>query len=77
MKLKISEAVRILLIRRNNKSEASLAKELGQSPQNFSRKLKREHFLIEDIEAVCEALNVSFKASFVFNDTGEELVFRG
>jgi DNA-binding Xre family transcriptional regulator len=76
MMLRISEAIRILLVRRGNRSESSLAKELGMTPQNFNRKLKREHFVIEDIEAVCKALDVTLKVSFVFNDTGEEFAFR-
>jgi DNA-binding Xre family transcriptional regulator len=73
----VSEAIRILLVRRGNQSEASLARKLGQTPQNFNRKLKREHFTVEDIEQVCEALNLTLKVSFVFNDTGEEFVFKG
>ena len=76
MLLRISEAIRIMLVRRGNRSESSLAKELGMTPQNFNRKLKREHFVIEDIEAVCKALDVTLKVSFVFNDTGEEFAFR-
>jgi len=75
--LKISEAVRILLVRRGNRSEASLARQIGQSPQNFHRKLQREHFVIEDIEKICTALDIKLKVSFIFNDTGEEFVFRG
>ena len=74
--MRISEAIRILLVRRNNRKESSLARELGMTPANLSRKLKREHFVIEDIEKVCQALDVTLKVSFVFNDTGEEFVFR-
>ena len=75
--MRVSEAIRILLVRRGNRSEASLARQVGQSPQNFHKKLQREHFVIEDIEKVCEALDVKLKISFVFNDTGEEFVFKG
>ena len=77
MALTISEAIRILLVRRGNRSEASLARQLGQTPQNFNRKLKREHFTVEDIQAVADSLDVKLKISFEFNDTGEEFVFRG
>ena len=77
MNLSISEVIRILLVRRGNRSEASLARELGQTPQNFNKKLKREHFTIEDIEAVADALNMKLNISFTFKDTGEEFVFRG
>ena len=75
--MNISEAVRILLVRRGNQSEASLARKIGMTPQNFNRKLKNQHFLVEDMEAVSEALDLTLKISFVFNDTGEEFVFKG
>jgi len=73
----ISEAIRILLVRRGNRSESSLAKQLEMSPQNFNRKLKREHFLVEDIQRVADALDVRLKISFTFPETGEEFVFKG
>jgi len=73
----ITEAIRILLVKRGNMSEAELARRLGQSPQNFNRKLKREHFTIPDIEQVCEALDLKLNVSFTLNDTGENFAFRG
>ena len=73
----ISEVIRILLVRRGNRSEASLARQLEMTPQNFNRKLKREHFLVEDIERVAEALDLKLKISFTFPETGEEFVFKG
>ena len=77
MNINISEAVRMLLVKRGNMSEAALARKLGQTPQNFNRKLKREHFTIPDIEAVCEALDLKLNVSFTFNDTGEVFNFKG
>lgn len=76
-KMSISEAIRILLVRRGNRSEASLARQLEMTPQNFNRKLKREHFMVEDIQKVAEALDLKLKISFVFPETEEEFVFKG
>jgi len=75
--MSISEAIRILLVRRGNQSEASLARRLEMTPQNFNRKLKRQHFTVEDIEKVAEALDLKLKISFEFTETGEEFVFKG
>lgn len=73
--MKTSEAIRILLVKRGNQSEAALARQLEMTPQNFNRKLKREHFTIEDLQAVADALNLKLNISFTFNDTGEEFIF--
>jgi len=73
----IAEAIRILLVRRGNISEAEMARRLGQSPQNFHRKMKRGHFTIPDLEEVCQALDLKLNISFTFNDSNEEFKFRG
>ena len=72
----ITEAIRILLVRRGNQSEASLGRKLGMTPQNFNRKLRNEHFTIDDLQAVADALSLKLKISFVFQETGEEFVYK-
>ena len=71
----ISEAIKILMIRRGLK-EAGLARLLGMTQPNLNRKLKREHFTVEDIQKVADAMNLKLNISFTFIDTGEEFVFR-
>ena len=67
------EKIRILLVKRGNMSEAELARRLGDSPQNFNAKMKRDNFTDKDLQNIAEALNCTFKASFTLNDTGEEI----
>ena len=59
----ISEQIKILCIR-SNISVAELARRVGQSPQNFNSKLKRENFSISDLEELADAVGVSFVRFF-------------
>lgn len=58
---------------RRNMSIAQLANKLGQSRQNLSNKISRDNFSERELTLIAEALDCSFKASFVMNDTGEEI----
>lgn len=59
----ISEQIKILCIR-SNISVAELARRVGQSPQNFNSKLKRENFSVSDLEELADAAGVSFVRFF-------------
>ena len=69
----MAEKIRILLIKRDNISEAELARRLGMSTTNLYNRLKRDNFTDKDLQRVAEVLNCTFKAGFVLNDTGEEV----
>lgn len=69
--MKISEQIR-MLCGRLNISQAELARRMGQAPQNFSQKMKRESFTVEELEKVAEAAGASFERKFVFLN-GEEI----
>ena len=60
----ISEQIKILCVRANI-SAAELARRMGQSPQNFSAKMKRESFTISDLEKMAEAVHARFERNFV------------
>ena len=64
MMMSISEQIKILCVR-NNMSVAELARRLGQSPQNFNAKLKRESFTVSELERMAEAANAKFERNFV------------
>ena len=55
-----------------NISVAELARRIGQSPQNFSKKLKRETVTLGELKAIADALGVSFEQSFTLPD-GEKI----
>ena len=67
----ISEQIRVLCARINI-SQSELARRVGQSPQGFSAKMKRESFTVEELESVADAAGTTFKRKFVF-ENGEEL----
>jgi hypothetical protein len=65
--MSISEQIKILCVR-NDMSVAELARRLGQSPQNFNAKLKRESFTVSELERMAEAVNAKFERNFVLNN---------
>ncbi len=67
----ISEQIKILCVR-NNISVSELARRYGTTPQNFSSKMKRESFSIEELERIASALNCTFERYFVLSD-GEKI----
>lgn len=71
--MSMAEKIRILLVKRGNISEAKLAKLLNTSPQNLSGKMKRDNFTEKDLQEIAKALDCEYKATFVINETGEEI----
>lgn len=69
----MTEKIRILLVKRGNISEAELARRINTKPQNLHSKMKRDNFTEKDLIEIANALDCSFSAKFVLNDTGEEV----
>ena len=72
MPLTFGEKIKILLGRRNM-TLSQLAEKTGQSRQNMSNKMSRDNFSERELHTIAEALNCTFKASFIMNDTGEKV----
>lgn len=53
------------LCEKKNISLAELARRIGQSPQNFSKKLKRGTVSFEEMMAIAEALGVDYEQAFI------------
>lgn len=49
-------------------SISELSRQIGQSRQNLSKKLKRESLTLEELKKIATELNVSFEQSFVLPD---------
>lgn len=56
------------LCEKKNISLAELARRIGQSPQNFNKKLKRGTVSFEEMMEIAKALNVKFEQAFVLPD---------
>ncbi|KAI4449096.1 hypothetical protein C823_003625 [Eubacterium plexicaudatum ASF492] len=56
------------LCEKKNISLAELARRIGQSPQNFNKKLKRGTVSFEEMMEIAKALNVKYEQAFVFPD---------
>lgn len=51
-----------------NISVAELARRIGQTPQNFSKKLKRETVTLNELKAIADALDIKFEPVFILPD---------
>ena len=69
--MKTSDLIR-QLCEQMNISVSELARRLGQSPQNFGKKLKRETITLEELKAVADVLDVKFEQAFILPD-GKEI----
>lgn len=65
-----SDMIKQLCVKMNI-SISELARRIGQSPQNFNKKLKRGTVSLEEMMAIAETLDVSYEQAFVFPDGGE------
>ena len=54
-----------------NISVAELARRIGQTPQNFSKKLKRETVTLDELKAIANALDIKFEQAFTLPDGSE------
>lgn len=60
------------LCQKQNISLAELGRRIGQTPQNFNKKLKRGTVSLEEMVAIAEALGVGYEQVFVLPD-GEKI----
>ncbi|WP_417420709.1 helix-turn-helix transcriptional regulator, partial [Hominenteromicrobium sp.] len=72
MSLTMGEKIKVILNRRNM-TIAQLAALTGQSRQNMSNKMSRDNFSEKELREIAEALNCSFSAEFIMNDTNERI----
>ena len=63
------EKIRILLVKRNNISEAELARRIGISPQNLHNKFKRNNFTTTDLMEIADALDCDLRIDFIDKET--------
>lgn len=57
-----------MLCEKMNISLAELCRRIGQTPQNFNKKLKRGTVSFEEMMAIAEALGVGYEQAFVLPD---------
>ena len=53
-------------------SIAELCRRIGQTPQNFNKKLQRETVSFEEMMEIAEALDVGYEQAFILPD-GDEI----
>ena len=66
-----SDMVRELCVKQNI-SLAELCRRIGQTPQNFNKKLQRGTVKAEEMMEIADALGITFEQSFMLPD-GEKV----
>lgn len=61
------------LCEKQNICLAELCRRIGQTPQNFNKKLKRGTVSFEEMMAIAEALEVGYEQAFVLPN-GEKII---
>lgn len=69
--METSDMIRVLCDKMDI-SLAELCRRIGQTPQNFNKKLQRGTVSFEEMVKIAEVLNVSYKQMFVLPD-GEKI----
>ena len=64
------DMIRELCVKQNI-SLAELCRRIGQTPQNFNKKLQRGTVSFEEMMKIAEVLDVSYEQAFVFPDGSE------
>lgn len=72
MPLTMGEKIKVIL-NRKNMTLGQLAEKTGQSRQNLSNKMSRDNFTEKDLQIIATALDCTYQAKFIMNDTGEEI----
>lgn len=60
------------LCEKQNISLAELCRRIGQTPQNFNKKLKRGTVSFEELMAIAEVLDVGYEQAFILSN-GEKI----
>ena len=60
------------LCEKQNISLAELSRRIGQTPQNFNKKLKRGTVSFDEMREIAEAVGVKYEQAFVLPD-GEKI----
>ncbi len=60
------------LCEKQNISIAELCRRIGQTPQNFNKKLQRGTVSFEEMMEIAEALDVGYEQAFILSD-GDEI----
>ena len=61
-----------MVCNKKNISVSELARRIGQTPQNFGKKLKRDTVTLEELKQIADVMEVTFEQSFVFPN-GEQI----
>ena len=70
----VREYINLCRVKKGNMTEAELARQIGQTPQNMNNKYKRNTFKISELQKVAEAMDAELKITFVDKETNKPII---
>lgn len=67
------DGIRCLMAKRDNMRASELARRLGESPQNFNKRLQRGSIKDKDLLQIAKVTDCKFRYSFVDAKTGKAI----
>jgi IS30 family transposase len=70
--MSMAQKIRLLLVKKDNISEAELARRLGTVPSNLHNKMKRDNFSEKELREIAAVMGCELRMSFYDPETNEE-----
>ena len=72
----MTQTIRILMVKSGDLSIAELARRIGMTSQNLTRKMKNGTYSVDDLELIANVMNCKLNISFVL-ENGEVFHHKG
>ena len=72
--MKMAQTIRVIMAKKDIRSESELARKIGWSPQNLHNKMSRDNFSTSELSEIAVALGCTLAIQFVDDSTGEPIL---
>ena len=67
--MKMAQTIRVIMAKKDIRSESELARRVGWSPQNLHNKMARDNFSTSELSEIAAALGCTLSIQFVDENT--------
>lgn len=71
--MNIAQDIRVILVKRDNMSEAELARKLDNTSQNLNQKMQKNNFKLSDLESIADSLGCTLEINFIDKLSGRKM----
>ena len=70
----MAQNIRVVMAKKEVRSESALARLVGWSPQNLHNKMARDNFSTSELSEIAAALGADLDIRFIDKETGEPII---